>query len=621
LAVNAADTVYFGIMVPTTAPPPGQFIVKVAMKAPAASVYRLDLRLTYDPATTPVAQVQAGGLVSGMTPAMNTIQAGIILAGLAGANPVGGEGDVLIVTFATSGAISLQLTDAWVNEEAMTAVITSNTAPVLSAIADKGVNEGSTLSFTATATDSDQPAQTLVFTLEPGAPTGAAINASSGLFTWTPSDAQAPSTNTVTVCVTDNGSPNLSNTSSFTVVVRVVVSRVAGTVRYWKGGAGVPRVAFTLCGNRIYSGQSDEVGMFTLRDARLGTYTLSPIKSDDVRGITAYDASLVLQHAAGLRALSSNELAAADVNKSGSVTSLDASYILQKAVDLIPVPFVMAGAVWEFTPASRLYANLASDQDGQDVTALLIGNVSGNWPQARPLGQHSPQSSSSLAKPVVVGIKRLVSLRSGEAKVCLLVKAHGVDIYSVNLTVEYEPAMTSVKTVQAGALGKSLALASNLKQVGVVRAALAGATLVQGVGSLLEVELQNGAAAELQMAGVSVNEGEVPVQIDSTEVAFDADSDGDRHSDWEEIRAGTDPENRQSVFAIKGATLGPDKSWTVTWAAVPGKVYQLQFKNTVSDTEWVNVGEEVIAGGLTVSQVDRSVGLAKQGIYRVVLVE
>jgi hypothetical protein len=62
-------------------------------------------------------------------------------------------------------------------------------------------------------------------------------------------------------------------------------------------------------------------------------------------------------------------------------------------------------------------------------------------------------------------------------------------------------------------------------------------------------------------------------------------------------------------------------SRTVTWSAVPGKVYQLQLKNSVTDTEWVNVGEEVIAGGLTASQVDRSVGLAKQRIYRVVLVE
>jgi hypothetical protein len=217
LAVNAADTVYFGIMLPTAAPPPGQFIVKVAMKAPTASVYSLDLRLTYNPATAPVAQVQAGGLVSGMTPAVNTNQAGIILAGLAGANPVGGEGDVLIVTFGTSGAVNLQLTDAWVNEEAMTAVITTNTAPVLSTIADKTVNEGSLLSLTTSATDTDQPAQTLVFALEPGAPTGASIT-SGGAFTWTPTEAQGPGTNTITVKVTDNGVPALSDTKSFTVV-------------------------------------------------------------------------------------------------------------------------------------------------------------------------------------------------------------------------------------------------------------------------------------------------------------------------------------------------------------------------------------------------------------------
>ena len=39
------------------------------------------------------------------------------------------------------------------------------------------------------------------------------------MFTWTPTAAQAPSTNTITVIVTDNGVPQLSATNSFTVVV------------------------------------------------------------------------------------------------------------------------------------------------------------------------------------------------------------------------------------------------------------------------------------------------------------------------------------------------------------------------------------------------------------------
>src|SRR2546425_1165780 len=48
------------------------------------------------------------------------------------------------------------------------------------------------------------------------------INGSSGAISWTPTEAQGPSTNTITVVVTDNGVPALSATNSFTVTVREV---------------------------------------------------------------------------------------------------------------------------------------------------------------------------------------------------------------------------------------------------------------------------------------------------------------------------------------------------------------------------------------------------------------
>ena len=52
------------------------------------------------------------------------------------------------------------------------------------------VNEGTSLTFTASATDPDIPAQSLIFSLDPGAPAGASINPGSGVFKWTPTEAQ-----------------------------------------------------------------------------------------------------------------------------------------------------------------------------------------------------------------------------------------------------------------------------------------------------------------------------------------------------------------------------------------------------------------------------------------------
>src|SRR5262249_7366531 len=77
----------------------------------------------------------------------------------------------------------------------------------------------SLLSFNATASDPDIPAQTLTFTLDPGYPTGAAIT-SAGNFTFTPTAAQAPGTYSVTVRVTDSGlPPALSDTKTFQIIV------------------------------------------------------------------------------------------------------------------------------------------------------------------------------------------------------------------------------------------------------------------------------------------------------------------------------------------------------------------------------------------------------------------
>src|SRR5262245_49716558 len=97
-----------------------------------------------------------------------------------------------------------------------------NSAPTLAAIANQTVNEGSLLTVTASGSDTDVPANTLTYSLEPGAPAGLTINASSGVVSWTPTEAQGPSTSSVTVRVTDSGSPSLSDTKTFTVTVNEV---------------------------------------------------------------------------------------------------------------------------------------------------------------------------------------------------------------------------------------------------------------------------------------------------------------------------------------------------------------------------------------------------------------
>ena len=107
----------------------------------------------------------------------------------------------------------------WTDVDGLTMGGPVNQAPVLAAIGNKTVNEGTQLSFTATATD--DPLQTLTFTLDAGAPAGAAITAG-GAFTWTPTEAQGPGDYPITVRVTDNGAPTLDDFEAISVHVNDV---------------------------------------------------------------------------------------------------------------------------------------------------------------------------------------------------------------------------------------------------------------------------------------------------------------------------------------------------------------------------------------------------------------
>jgi hypothetical protein len=93
-----------------------------------------------------------------------------------------------------------------------------NRAPVLTAIANRSVDEETLLTFAASATDTDLPAQILTYSLAAGAPDGASVTPA-GVFSWPPTEAQGPGTYPITVQVTDNGTPPLSDSKTFTITV------------------------------------------------------------------------------------------------------------------------------------------------------------------------------------------------------------------------------------------------------------------------------------------------------------------------------------------------------------------------------------------------------------------
>ncbi|MBX3743862.1 MAG: putative Ig domain-containing protein [Verrucomicrobiae bacterium] len=113
-----------------------------------------------------------------------------------------------------------------------TVVVTEvNEPPVLGALTDRVAQPGIPLTFTVTATDPDLPANTLTFALD-AAPDGMTLDPATGVLTWSATPAQI-GTHTVTVRVSDDGSPSLSDTGTFDVLVtsarsELTLERIAG---------------------------------------------------------------------------------------------------------------------------------------------------------------------------------------------------------------------------------------------------------------------------------------------------------------------------------------------------------------------------------------------------------
>ena len=96
-------------------------------------------------------------------------------------------------------------------------VLQTNLPPVLEPVSDQTIHVGMTLVLTNPATDPDGDA--LTFSLDPGAPGDASVDPNSGIFMWTPDSSFAGTTNDITVQVTDDGAPPLSDAQTFAVTV------------------------------------------------------------------------------------------------------------------------------------------------------------------------------------------------------------------------------------------------------------------------------------------------------------------------------------------------------------------------------------------------------------------
>ncbi|MDX2170262.1 MAG: right-handed parallel beta-helix repeat-containing protein [Deltaproteobacteria bacterium] len=171
-----------------------------------------------------------------------------------------------------------------------------------------------------------------------------------------------------------------------------------------RSGAAVPSATLTLSGPGAQSTSSNASGAYAFAAVPAGVWQLTPRKTGDLRtGVSSLDAAWILQAIAGLRTLDARQRLAADVTGDGTLSTLDASLILQRAVGTASGfgAATLCGSDWLFIPTasavpnqslvspglvggtctmgSITYGPLSATATGQHFTAVLLGDVTGNW--------------------------------------------------------------------------------------------------------------------------------------------------------------------------------------------------------------------------------------------------
>lgn len=242
-------------------------------------------------------------------------------------------------------------------------------------------------------------------------------------------------------------------------------------------GAGSPEVS------AVTGAPGPGEGVYSLTGFGLDSYVITPSKAGGQNtSISSFDAARIAQFVVGSVTFSAAEQIVADVSGAGGISSFDAALVGKYAVS---TPGSGQAGNWRFDPPSNTHAAITGDINGEDYSALLMGEVSGNWLNtgARQALRNGPERTTVVTAP------RLGTIANGEVLIPVSVEGSAnKGIISYEFDLRYDPSVIQPQADPvdvAGTVSRGLSVVSNASEAGFLRVAVYGAMPIDADGLLL----------------------------------------------------------------------------------------------------------------------------------------
>ncbi|MFN0278102.1 MAG: reprolysin-like metallopeptidase [Pyrinomonadaceae bacterium] len=310
-------------------------------------------------------------------------------------------------------------------------------------------------------------------------------------------------------------------------VTVTVPASIAGTVTYGNAiGAPASRpvsnVLVSASGSPNVSYITDAAGDYLLTGFGSGGYAANASKSGGQNAsITSFDAARVSQYVTGVTTFTSAQLTVAEVSGNSNISSFDAALIARYAAALGSQ--TGSSGNWLFSPSFRVYPSVTTNVTGEDYSALLMGEVSGNWTDTGARAVSSQQSAVSNSGPersVSVSLPRLATT---DSEVVIPVGVQGAKnkgIISYEFDLRYDPSVIQPQAdpvILDGTVSSGLVVVTNAIEPGLLRVVVYGPMPISDDGVLLNLMFtrvgKSGSVTSLTWERIMFNEGEPGVVV------------------------------------------------------------------------------------------------------------